>query len=223
MCHRSVSSNGRLMGRLKNNLSVNFYHSVECFLPVSLIVHSVPLRHILQTHPGQTFKMSLLIDYYAKPYDETDWTFSMTPTEAARLWKKTRQRLYRDMKSGVLSYTLDDSGQRKVDASEMIRVYGSVDDQPVPSEQNETVPSGQSVSEQENAMIREYIDLLKDQLKAKDDQLKARDTQVQSLIEQLSEANQKLLSSPDDYLDDYDAEPPKRKWWQFGKRSELVD
>lgn len=46
--------------------------------------------------------------------------------DAARLAAKDRRTIERHLKSGILSYTIDATGRRVIDTSELLRVYGSL-------------------------------------------------------------------------------------------------
>ena len=48
----------------------------------------------------------------------------LTLSAAARIWGKSRQTLYTDVKAGRLSIGRDERGAVYVDASEMVRAYG---------------------------------------------------------------------------------------------------
>jgi hypothetical protein len=51
-------------------------------------------------------------------------TSRLTLSAAARMWGKSRQTLYTDMKAGRLSVGRDERDAVYVDAAEMVRVYG---------------------------------------------------------------------------------------------------
>ena len=44
--------------------------------------------------------------------------------EASRLTGKNRSTLHRAMKTGRLSYTVNDAGERRIDVAELQRVFG---------------------------------------------------------------------------------------------------
>jgi hypothetical protein len=50
----------------------------------------------------------------------------VTVSQAAELVARDRKTLYRLIKTGRLSATLDESGQRQIDTSELIRVFGAL-------------------------------------------------------------------------------------------------
>ncbi len=51
-------------------------------------------------------------------------TSRLTLSAAARIWGKSRQTLYTDMKAGRLSVGRDERDAVYVDAAEMVRAYG---------------------------------------------------------------------------------------------------
>jgi hypothetical protein len=61
----------------------------------------------------------------------------LTVSEAARQWGLSRGLLYKDMNDGKLAYEKDNRDKKRIDASEMIRLYG----QPVSN-----VQDGESVT-----------------------------------------------------------------------------
>lgn len=110
-------------------------------------------------------------------------------TEAAKQWGVSRQLIYKDMKRGKLSYSVNNSGQREIDVSELSRVYGEPDTNVHNDHEDTVTPVNDPVSD----ITADYIDTLKRQLaekdaqlSIKDEQLSQRDVQVQSLIDQLS-------------------------------------
>jgi hypothetical protein len=47
----------------------------------------------------------------------------LSPTEAARLSGRSRETVFRAMKKGRLSYTVNDAGERRIDPAELERVF----------------------------------------------------------------------------------------------------
>jgi hypothetical protein len=65
----------------------------------------------------------------------------VTITEAAKLVRRSRRTLYRDMDSGRLSKTLSSTGTPTIDTAELLRVYGALhktDDTAPASDRNST-------------------------------------------------------------------------------------
>jgi hypothetical protein len=170
----------------------------------------------------------------------------ISPTEAMEQWGVAKSVLYRDMKSGKLSYQKAHDGKREIDPAEMLRVYGPAKSLDVPREEKDTFsgipdeslqtilykitnsgPSGGSEVE----ALKDHIATLKEQLREKDRQLEkkdyqleARNNEVSQLLTQVSEMSHRLLPAPvgeDDIIEDDEPEPepmPKRKWWQLGRK-----
>lgn len=66
----------------------------------------------------------------------------VTITEAAKLVRRSRRTLYRDIDSGRLSKTVTDAGTAAIDTSELLRVYGTLhkdDETTSPDSDNSTV------------------------------------------------------------------------------------
>ena len=73
--------------------------------------------------------------------------------KAAREWGVSRQTLYNKMKDGELSYSKDERGNRQIDSSEMVRVFG----EPKPPKECE----GAVLSVSQDSQL---VDLLREQL-----------------------------------------------------------
>ena len=93
-------------------------------------------------------------------------------SEAARLTGKSRTTLHRLIKTGELSTCYGDRNARMVDISELIRVFGTLEQRPVEqvsgqvNEQTDTGVSAQS--EQVIAQLRQEVEHLKTLVSAKD-------------------------------------------------------
>ncbi|MDB5841164.1 MAG: hypothetical protein JWQ23_3116 [Herminiimonas sp.] len=59
----------------------------------------------------------------------------VTITEAAKLVRRSRRTLYRDIDSGRLSKTLNRDGTATIDTSELLRVYGTLHKEDEPGAQ----------------------------------------------------------------------------------------
>ena len=62
--------------------------------------------------------------------------------EAVILTNKSRRTLYRYMAEGRLSYRIGDDGDRQLETSELIRVFGSINQSGTEKKEIGTVPSG---------------------------------------------------------------------------------
>ena len=162
-------------------------------------------------------------------------TKGLTPTKASNQWGLHRSVLYEKMKNGELSYTKDKNNNGKerrfIDPSEMIRVFGEPEARTLNNENKTVIKTNDSEIE----VYKNFVEILKKQLVEKDslikrqtDLLSSRDLQIQSLIDQLSDINQKLLPASEqqkeleeDYYED-NLEPIKTKriWWKFGQKFE---
>jgi excisionase family DNA binding protein len=94
----------------------------------------------------------------------------VTIAEAAKLSGKDKKTLYRYIKDGKLSATNSTGGMRQVDVSELVRVFGALQNVSVSVPQNETVSMSQhettnethekakiAALEAENAQLRERL------------------------------------------------------------------
>ena len=122
-------------------------------------------------------------------------------SEAARLTGKSRTTLHRLIKTGELSTCYGDRNARMVDISELIRVFGTLEQRPVEqvsgqvNEQTDTGVSAQS--EQVIAQLRQEVEHLKTLVSAKDSHIDSL-KQAMLLIE-----HRHTGDSP---------------WWKFWKR-----
>ena len=122
-------------------------------------------------------------------------------SEAARLTGKSRTTLHRLIKTGELSTCYGDRNARMVDVSELIRVFGTLEQRPVEqvsgqvNEQTDTGVSAQS--EQVIAQLRQEVEHLKTLVSAKDSHIDSL-KQAMLLIE-----HRHTGDSP---------------WWKFWKR-----
>lgn len=157
----------------------------------------------------------------------------ISPTKASEQWGVHRTVLYKKMRAGELSYTKDVSSsgksRRLIDPAEMLRVFGEPETDTCKTEINNEIETKHS----ESGLHLDYIEHLKEQLTKKDSLLEkqaeliaSRDQQVQALIEQVTDMNQRLLPAPmedEEYPEDDIPQPPKRKWWRFGRKTEGVE
>jgi len=106
-------------------------------------------------------------------------------SEAARLTKKGRSTIQRHMKQGKLSISYDDTGNKKLDTSELLRVYGSFDtciniDKSMHYNTHDKVTDGTykitrlAVLEAENAALKNHIESLNKALLLLEDKTKEK-------------------------------------------------
>ena len=86
--------------------------------------------------------------------------------QAAKAVNIARSTLYRDINNGKVSITKDAKGKSFIDVSELERVYGTVKlndtEESVPEIHNATLDNTR-LYEQEISLLREHIDILKDE------------------------------------------------------------
>lgn len=75
----------------------------------------------------------------------------VTITQAAKLVRRGRASLYRDISKGILSKTVSTSGESGVDTSELVRVYGKLYLPETFAEKNETL-TGNNVDDFETKL-----------------------------------------------------------------------
>lgn len=129
--------------------------------------------------------------------------------EAARLVGRNRSTLHRAMKDGRLSYSLDETGERRVDVAELERVFGA---RVARSNGAETMRSNDSqrreievlhrlVAEQEGTIrdLRQRLDASEEDRRAGDEERRRMLTQLTALL--------------DDKREPPAAEPPAPRPW----------
>lgn len=114
-------------------------------------------------------------------------------SEAARLVGRDRKSLYRAIKLGRLSATNNATGERQVDISELIRVYGELRDT---GDSKETVSTPQTETSNETARIA------------------ALEAEVTNLRERLSD-KERHLDDMRNAMRMLEHKPEKKRWWQW--------
>ena len=105
---------------------------------------------------------------------------TLTVLELSKLYNINRQTIYNNIKKGILSKNSDN----KIDLAEAIRVFG----EPVKKQDVKDSVKVDSPSSAENLLLRQQIDMLKNQL----DDAKDRESFYQNQIETM----QRLLEAP---------------------------
>lgn len=118
--------------------------------------------------------------------------------QAMDLTGKARSSLYRDMSKGRLSYSTEADGNRKIDTSELIRVYGEL-------RQEETVSRDTQRQGDETANLA---------VAALISEIKALREEVAGLRHEMQEI--RLLEHKPETAETPRAAP--RKWWQRWKK-----
>lgn len=120
-------------------------------------------------------------------------------SEASRLADTSRTQLYRLMKSGKLSYSLDEQGERRIDSEELLRVFGQLK-QPVTQQETPTPATPlQPGTPNVTARDSDLVAVLKAQLAHEQEQNRR-------LLELLAQAQQLALPAGHE-----------KSWWQFWK------
>ncbi|EFC8027656.1 DNA-binding protein [Escherichia coli] len=123
-------------------------------------------------------------------------------TEAARLTGKNRATIHRYIKQGKLSQMSDATNTKKVDTSELIRVFGSL-----------TATHATPKTDQSVALLQQKIALLEQLLESKNNELQRQDEHIDSLKQAMLLIESKLPTTPEPV-----APVPAKKSWQFWKK-----
>ena len=107
----------------------------------------------------------------------------ISPTEAAKRWKIGKTTIYRAIERGDITPTQDGSGHKKIDITDMLRVFGE-------PKQAKDAPESDSSS----AMVKTLREMIERQDKAHNEHLKSLQAQVDSYQEQVA----KLLENQAD-------------------------
>lgn len=133
---------------------------------------------------------------------------------AAKLVGKDRKTLYRLVREGKLSATLSDSGQRQLETSELLRVFGAFEQMRDTCDSHATVAmpqhetsSATSAEAVQVALLEAELRHAKELLAASREQLEARDRHIQDLQQSI-----RLLDAP------RPAAVPKKGFWLWNKR-----
>lgn len=120
-------------------------------------------------------------------------------SEASRLADTSRTQLYRLMKGGKLSYSLDEQGERRIDTEELLRVFGQLKQpgtqQEAPTPATALQPGTLNVTPGDSDLVA----ILKAQLVHEQEQNRR-------LLELLAQAQQLALPAG-----------REKSWWQFWK------
>jgi len=132
-------------------------------------------------------------------------------TEAARLTGKNRATIHRYIKQGKLSQISDATNTKKLDTSELIRVFGSLTATPLQNDamQHDATPK----TDQSVALLQQKITLLEQLLESKNKELQRQDEHIDSLKQAMLLIESKLPATPEPV-----APEPTKKSWQFWKK-----
>jgi hypothetical protein len=130
--------------------------------------------------------------------------------EAARLTGKNQSTIHRAMKSGKLSYTISDSGERMIDPAELDRVFA------VSPHANDASNDASEVASKAPQLVE-----LRMQLEAERGKLglmQERLTDKDAMIAELRNDRDHWRKQAETLLLTDGRERPRRSWWSFGKR-----
>lgn len=131
-------------------------------------------------------------------------------SEASRLTKKSRTTVHRYISSGKLSICTDKNGIKKIDTSELLRVFGAF--KSVHHEQSDTITSEQHATPNGTSETNKTK-----QLEQEVEHLKQLVTAQQSHIDSLKQA-MLLIESKLPETHDPQLTPVTKKPWQFWKK-----
>ena len=139
----------------------------------------------------------------------------LTITEAAHVAGVSRRTIQRSIQSGRLSATTTATGERAIDAAELLRVFGPL--RQAPSDTPASMSQVVAPDVAPDATVLMLVDVLREQLKQAHEE-KAR---LLSLLEAEQQARrdleQKLLPPPPPPEPEPEPEPPPRRhhrlWW----------
>lgn len=135
-------------------------------------------------------------------------------TEAARLTGKNRATIHRYIKQGKLSQIYDATNTKKIDTSELIRVFGSLNaTHATLSQSDDTQHDATPKTDQSVALLQQKIALLEQLLESKNKELQRQDEHIDSLKQAMLLIESKLPATPDPV-----APAPTKKPWQFWKK-----
>jgi hypothetical protein len=124
-------------------------------------------------------------------------TTRYTITAAHRITGKSRTTLQRHIKQGKLSTTHDDDGNKLIDASELIRVYG--DDCDFSREEGGTGSADHAAPQSEPAVlhrlasVQQQLDLVQEERRREREQLQSQITQLQETLRLAQEGHNKAM------------------------------
>lgn len=121
-----------------------------------------------------------------------------TISTAARAVKRSRGTIHNYLKSGRLSFVIDNDGNRKIDTSELLRVFGELSmdsiEQPVKTRELNSVEHPKMPS---NDTQNAIVEILKEQLQAALDREKVLLETLQQEQRSRREIEQRLLALPE--------------------------
>jgi len=127
----------------------------------------------------------------------------LTVSGAAKLVSRSPKTLHRLIKEGKISATVDSTGQRQVETSELIRFFGEIG-QGDTKDSRTTGSTSQSATPNETVETAVKLAVLEAELRHARELLATKDEQIADLRMSI-----RLLPSPE----------PKRSIWTWGKKT----
>ena len=135
-------------------------------------------------------------------------------TEAARLTGKNRATIHRYIKQGKLSQSTDATGSKKVETSELLRVFGTISASPATVLQRDVIQHNTTVeNDLPVAEIKKKIALLEQLLESKEKEIQRHDDHIDSLKQAMLLIESKLPATPEPAT-----QSVVKKSWQFWKK-----
>lgn len=133
-------------------------------------------------------------------------------TESARLAGVSRQTIYRKMSDGILSWEVGPDGKRCIETSELIRVFGPLQNQDVTQKRESENVTSYTVRKSENGLdgYLAAIEALKEQVKSERERASRAEAEADFLRQALVKAQDqatKLITNQ--------SERSPRPWWRF--------
>lgn len=142
-------------------------------------------------------------------------------TEAAKLTGKNKATIHRAMKGNRLSFTVSDNGERQIDPAELERVFPLVR-----RKEEDKVANGNRPRVASNYTQLSQISAQLEAERSKSAGLEARLADKDAVIDDLrqrldreGEERRQAQAQLTALLTDQRAQPARRSWWRFGKRS----
>jgi len=135
-------------------------------------------------------------------------------TEAARLTGKNRATIHRYIKQGKLSQSKDATGSKKVETSELLRVFGTISASPATTLQCDAMQHDATVeNELPVAALQQKIAMLEQLLESKDKEIQRQDDHIDSLKKAMLLIEYKLPTTSEPVT-----QPAVKKSWLFWKK-----
>lgn len=135
-------------------------------------------------------------------------------TEAARLTGKNRATIHRYIKQGKMSQSTDVTGSKKVETSELLRVFGTMHTPPAPVLHCEKIQHDATDKDELSvATLQQKIALLEQLLDSKNKEIQRQDDHIDSLKQAMLLIESKLPATLDPVT-----QPVAKKSWQFWRK-----